>query len=65
MAKSSNQKLKLLYIVKFLMQNSDEEHPVSTAQIIEELKKTIFPQREKAFMMTLILSGFSALISFR
>ena len=37
MAKSSNQKLKLLYIVKFLMQNSDEEHPVSTAQIIEEL----------------------------
>ncbi len=37
MAKSSNQKLKLLYIVKFLMQNSDEEHPVSMARIIEEL----------------------------
>ncbi len=37
MAKSSNQKLKLLYIVRFLMQYSDEEHPVSTAQIIEEL----------------------------
>lgn len=39
MAKSSNQKLKLLYLVKFLMQNSDEEHPVSTAQIIEELAR--------------------------
>lgn len=37
MAKSSNQKLKLLYIVKYLMQNSDEEHPVSTAEIIAEL----------------------------
>ncbi len=37
MAKSSNQKLKLLYIVKYLMQNSDEEHPVSTAEIIGEL----------------------------
>lgn len=39
MAKSSNQKLKLLYLVKFLMQHSDEEHPVSTAQIIEELAR--------------------------
>lgn len=37
MAKSSNQKLKLLYLIKFLMQKSDEKHPVSTAQIIEEL----------------------------
>lgn len=37
MAKSSNQKLKLLYLLRFLMQNSDEEHPLSTAQIIEEL----------------------------
>ena len=37
LAKSSNQKLKLLYIVRYLMQHSDEKHPVSTAQIIEEL----------------------------
>ncbi len=37
MAKSSNQKLKLLYLLRFLMQNSDENHPLSTAQIIEEL----------------------------
>ena len=37
MAKSSNQKLKLLYLVKYLMQHSDEEHPVSTADIIAEL----------------------------
>lgn len=37
MAKSSNQKLKLLYLVKYLMQHSDEEHPVSTSDIIAEL----------------------------
>ena len=39
MAKSSNQKLKLLYLVKFLMNHSDEEHPVSTADIIAELSR--------------------------
>lgn len=37
MAKSPNQKLKLLYLLRFLMQNSDEAHPVGMAQIIEEL----------------------------
>lgn len=37
MAKSSNQKLKLLYLLRFLMQYSDEEHPLSTAQLIAEL----------------------------
>lgn len=37
MAKSQNQKLKLLYLLRFLMQNSDEAHPVGMAQIIEEL----------------------------
>ncbi len=37
MAKSANQKLKLLYLLRFLMQNSDEAHPLSMAHIIEEL----------------------------
>ncbi len=48
MAKSSNQKLKLLYIVKFLMQRSDEEHPVSTAAIIEELAKNDISAERKS-----------------
>lgn len=39
MAKSSNQKLKLLYLLHYLMQHSDEAHPVSMAQIIEELAR--------------------------
>lgn len=48
MAKSSNQKLKLLYLVRYLMQFSDEEHPVSTAQIIEELAKNDISAERKS-----------------
>lgn len=48
MAKSANQKLKLLYLVKYLMQHSDEEHPVSTAQIIEELAKNNISAERKS-----------------
>lgn len=39
MPKSSNQKLKLLYIIRTLMEISDERHPVSTAKIIEMLSR--------------------------
>ncbi len=38
MAKSANQKLKLLHILKLLYQNSDEDHPLTMAQIIDSLK---------------------------
>ena len=37
MARSTNQKLKLLYLLRFLMRQSDENHPVSVADMIEEL----------------------------
>ena len=37
MAKSSNQKLKLLYIYDKLMRDSNEENPVSTNALIEML----------------------------
>lgn len=37
MAKSEGQKLKLLYLVKMLEENSDENHPLSTAEIIKRL----------------------------
>lgn len=37
MAKSEGQKLKLLYIVKMLEESSDENHPLTTAEIIEKL----------------------------
>lgn len=39
MARSSGQKLKLLYLKDFLMKNSDENHPVSVAQMIAYLNE--------------------------
>ena len=55
MARSSGQKLKLLYIVKFLSENTDENHPASTADIIANLeangihseRKSIYDDIEK------------------
>ncbi|MBQ2803319.1 MAG: WYL domain-containing transcriptional regulator [Lachnospiraceae bacterium] len=38
MAKSSGQKLKLLYILKMLEEHTDEKHPMSTAEIIDRLE---------------------------
>lgn len=37
MAKNSGQKLKLLYIVKILLEESDEQHVVSTKMLIDKL----------------------------
>lgn len=48
MAKSSNQKLKLLYLLRFLMQHSDENHPLSTAQLIDELAKNNISAERKS-----------------
>lgn len=39
MGKSSRQKLKILYIMQMLMENTDEEHAMSAAEIIAELEK--------------------------
>lgn len=55
MAKSSGQKLKLLYIIKMLEENTDEAHPMSTADIIRRLeaegihseRKSIYDDIEK------------------
>lgn len=55
MAKSAGQKLKLLYILRFLSENTDEKHPASTAELIDYLKangihserKSIYDDMEK------------------
>jgi len=39
MPRSSNQKLKLLYVMDFLLRCSDEEHPVTVNQIIDFLSQ--------------------------
>ena len=54
MPKAANQKLKLLYIIDYLKKNTDENHIVTTAQIIENLaendikadRKTIYSDIE-------------------
>lgn len=39
MAKSSNQKLKLLYLMTYLLRNTDQAHPVTVQQMIDELSR--------------------------
>ena len=39
MAKSANQKLKLLYLCRYLLRQSDESHPVTVAQMIDYLAR--------------------------
>lgn len=39
MPKDRNQKLKILYVARILMEQSDEEHPVTTDEIIRQLKQ--------------------------
>jgi predicted DNA-binding transcriptional regulator YafY len=39
MAKSNNQKLKILYIMQLLMDNTDEEHAMSASDIIDALEE--------------------------
>ena len=38
MARSANQKLKLLYLMRYLLRNSDENHPVTVRQMGEYLR---------------------------
>ncbi|MBR4726485.1 MAG: WYL domain-containing protein [Clostridia bacterium] len=48
--KSVNQKLKLLYIRDYLLENSDEEHPVSTERLISYLEaNNIFVERKTIY----------------
>lgn len=55
MARASGQKLKLLYIMKFLSENTDENHPAGTGDIIAYLeangihseRKSIYDDMEK------------------
>lgn len=48
MSKSENQKLKLLYIVEILEKESDEEHPMSTQELINRLAEFDIKAERKA-----------------
>jgi len=50
MAKSANQKLKLLYLMTFLLENTDEEHHVTVSKMIEYLEsKGISAERKSIY----------------
>lgn len=50
MAKSPNQKLKLLYLMKILQEKTDENHRLTVPQLIEELNRYgISPERKSVY----------------
>ncbi len=50
MAKSANQKLKLLYLCRYLLRQSDEDHPVTVARMIEYLaRQDIAAERKSVY----------------
>lgn len=48
MPKSPNQKLKLLYIMRLLLEKSDEQHPVSVSEIISHLEANSISAERKS-----------------
>lgn len=48
MAKSSNQKTKLLYLSQMLLRQSDEDHPLTVAQLIEGLARADIKAERKS-----------------
>jgi len=63
MAKSSEYKLKILYILKFLMEETDAEHPISTKSILEKLEKVgITAERKSVYDDVAALQRFGIAI---
>ena len=66
MPKSSNQKLRLLYLMQYLLRQSDEAHPISISQMTRELarydikaeRKTLYDDMEalRIFGLDVVLS---------
>ena len=48
MARNANQKLKLLYVMRYLLRESDEAHPLSIQQIIAHLHEQGIPAERKS-----------------
>lgn len=66
MAKSANQKAKLLYIIKILEEHTDERHPLSTQEIIDYLaREEIKAERKSIYsdIATLIDFGYDIICS--
>jgi hypothetical protein len=48
MPKASSQKLKILYVMEYLLRHSDEEHTVSISQIVDYLESHDIPAQRKS-----------------
>ena len=63
MPKSSRQKQKLLHIMRMLMEQTDENHGLSVAQIIEQLESMGIPAERKSVYDDLeVLEQFGELL---
>lgn len=59
MAKSENQKLKLLYLIDILREETDDSHAISIAQIIEKLAaKGVSAERKSLYSDIALLSDY-------
>ena len=52
MPKSSNQKLKLIYLMKILLERTDETHSITMPEIIDALAAYDIRRSAKAYIMT-------------
>lgn len=50
MPKGTNQKLKLFYLLKIMLEKTDEDHRLTVNEILAELESMILLQKEKQFI---------------
>lgn len=66
MSGNANQKTKILYLMKILMEETDELHPLTIKELVTKLDQyIIFKPNEKVFIMILKIYALLALISRR
>lgn len=58
MPKSSNQKLKLIYLMKILLERTDETHSITMSEIIDALAAYDISAELRAYTMTLKISEY-------
>ena len=63
MPKSSNQKLKLIYLLKILLERTDETHSITMPEIIEALVAYDISTERKSLYISLILKLFGTMDS--
>lgn len=50
MPKGTNQKLKLFYLLKIMLEKTDEDHRLTVNEILAELESMMLLQKEKQFI---------------